>query len=253
MIQDLKISGELQDSYREWQCVDLAIGHLSTNRDDSFKVLYSGFWPLTPPTTAFLPPKEILARCTHFEEFYAQKYEGRKLTWLWNLSRAELRTNYVKWNSWIPYTFQLSAFQMSILLLFNEKEKVSYTEVEDKTALDKTILGPCLGSLVKAKVLTAQPADVKADHGSEYSLNFGFKSRSCRVPLYIMIKSERNKEAERTYRAQGDERRLVIQVSILSMHEPFYMAFLYGSIQAKICPIVRNHSHNEESQENGVY
>ena len=215
MLQDLQVSKELQTSYRDWWRKNLTSEVSTINIDDSYKVLYSGFWPLSASVTSFTPPEQILECCNQFNEFYNQKYEGRKLQWLWSMSRAELKANYVNWKGKIPYIFQLSAFQLAILLQFNRAEKVSYTEMKVKTDLDNTILDPCLGSLVKAKVLMVQPAGGKPEQGSEYSLNYGFKHRNHKVPLYIMIKSERAKETEGTYRAQREDRRLVIQVSTI--------------------------------------
>jgi cullin 1 len=215
MIQDLQISKELQSTYSLWQTGSQGIGAIQSTDDDSYKILYSGFWPLSAPVTPFTPPKEILERCNLFEDFYAQKYEGRKLTWLWSISKVELKINYAKWNGRIPYIFQLSAFQSAILLLFNDKENLSHAGILDSTELDKTILDPCLDSLLKAKVLLAHPCDGNPEQGLEYTLNYNFKSRKHKVPLNIRIKSETNKEVERVYRAQGEDRRLVIQVSLI--------------------------------------
>ncbi len=214
MIQDLQVSQELQGSYKVWQHENSVAVVSTDDCDESYRIFCSTFWPLAAPSTSFTPPKQILDRCVEFENFYIQKHAGRRLTWLWSPSKGELKANYLRGPGKMPYRFQVSAFQMAILLLFNEKQQISYTEIASNTSLESRILDPCLGSLVRAKVLIAQLNDGNSNNRSEYELNYDFKHRSCRVPLHIVIKSEKSKEIERAYRAQADERRVVIQVSI---------------------------------------
>ena len=62
-------------------------------------------------------------------EFYFDKHNGRKLTWLWQLCKGEIKANYIK-NAKVPYTFQVSTYQMAILLLFNETDTLDYSEIK---------------------------------------------------------------------------------------------------------------------------
>ena len=74
---------------------------------------------------------------------------GRKLTWLWHLSKNELRMNYTN----PKYILMTSAYQMAILMLFNEDISLTLKDIETATKIAPAQLNPVLGLLVKAKVL----------------------------------------------------------------------------------------------------
>jgi cullin 1 len=84
---------------------------------------------------------------------------GRKLTWLWNLGRAELKTTYLPQR----YIFMVSNFQLAILTQFNENDGQTYRDIAQGTQLNETTLKPQLALLVKAKVLL--------QNGDDYDLN----------------------------------------------------------------------------------
>ena len=107
---------------------------------------------MNPPNTDFTPPAEIAKAYERFQTFYGQKHSGRKLTWLWQLCKGEVKANYCK-STKIPYTFQVSTYQMAILLLFNESDKNSYDDIVKATQLQADVLDPSLGIFLKAKVL----------------------------------------------------------------------------------------------------
>lgn len=57
-----------------------------------------------------------LERSVHrFTTFYSSQHSGRKLNWLYNMSKGELHTNCFK----NRYTLQASTFQMAVLLQYN--------------------------------------------------------------------------------------------------------------------------------------
>ncbi|KAL2148572.1 hypothetical protein VTH82DRAFT_2126 [Thermothelomyces myriococcoides] len=180
MFLDMQISKDLNAGFRE---------HVQTvgikGLDSSYSILGTGFWPLTPPGTNFNPPEEVAADCERFSRFYKNKHEGRKLTWLWQLCKGEVKANYVK-NSKMPYTFQVSCYQMAILLLFNEKDKNTYEEIASATQLNNDALDPSLGILLKAKVLNLEGA-AKVGPGATFALNYDFKSKKLRVNLNSAI------------------------------------------------------------------
>ncbi len=87
----MSLSKDLTDNFKE---------RMQQNHDDmditfSIMVLGTNFWPLNPPTHDFIIPQDILPTYTRFSQYYQQKHSGRKLTWLWNYSKNELRTNYL--------------------------------------------------------------------------------------------------------------------------------------------------------------
>jgi hypothetical protein len=154
----------------------------------------------------------VAADCERFGRFYKNKHEGRKLTWLWQLCKGEVKANYVK-SAKMPYTFQVSIYQMAILLLFNEKDKNTYEEIASTTQLNSEALDPSLGILLKAKVLNLDPgSSAKIGPGASFSLNYDFKNKKYRVNLNVGMKSETKQEEAETNKTIEEDRKLLLQV-----------------------------------------
>lgn len=213
MFQDIQISKDLNTTYNDWQAKAFDDDDIKKAVDSSYHVLGTGFWPLTPPATQFMPPQEIVKTYQRFQTFYFDKHSGRKLTWLWNLCKGEMRANYIK-SAKIPYTFMVSTYQMAILLLFNDADVVTYEDAYKATALSADWLDPSLGVFVKAKVLNVSPENAKPEPGTSYTLNYGFKSKRVKVNLNIAVKSEQKQEVEDTHKTIEEDRKLLMQVRI---------------------------------------
>lgn len=215
MFQDMQISKDLNSAFKEWQSDKLDTDELKASVDATYHILGTGFWPLNPPTTPFAPPQIISKTYERFALFYNNKHQGRKLTWLWHLCRGEIRANYLKAaaGNKAAYTFQVSTYQMAILLLFNDSDTVTYEEMEQGTKLTKETLDPSIGMFIKAKVLKESPEGAKPEAGTSYTLNHGFKSKKLKVNLNIGIKSEQKQEVEDTHKTIEEDRKLLMQVS----------------------------------------
>ena len=213
MFQDIQISSDLNRAFSEWAEKMLGEEYKKVV-DSSYHILGTGFWPLSPPSTNFIPPTDIVKTYERFQAFYFDKHSGRKLTWLWHLCKGEVKANYIK-NGKYPYTFQCSTFQMGILLLFNEAESVSYEDIQKATALSQEYLDPSLGVFVKAKVLVPSPESAKPEPGTSYSLNYNFKNKKMKINLNISVKSEAKQEIEDTHKTIEGDRQLLMQVSLL--------------------------------------
>uniref|UniRef100_A0A093X7U8 Cullin-1 n=1 Tax=Talaromyces marneffei PM1 TaxID=1077442 RepID=A0A093X7U8_TALMA len=214
MFQDIQISKDLNASYRDWQ----EKVHDEEDRkkmvDPHFQILGTGFWPLNAPSTEFIPPTEIVKTAERFQHFYFDKHSGRKLTWLWQLCKGEMKANYIK-NTKVPYTFQVSTFQMGILLLYNEHDSLDYDEIQKATKLANEVLEPNISLLLKAKVLIASPEGSKPASGVSFTLNHNFKHKKVKVNLNLAIKSEQKTEADDTHKTIEEDRKLLLQSAIV--------------------------------------
>jgi cullin 1 len=207
MFQDMQISKDLNEGFKEHaRALDTKV------LDSQYSILGTGFWPLTAPNTTFNPPIEIAADCERFSRFYKNKHEGRKLTWLWQLCKGEVKATYCK-NTKTPYTFQVSLYQMAILLLFNEKDQQTYDDIASTTQLNNEALDPSLSILCKAKVLVMKP-EGKVGPGANFALNYEFKSKKLRVNLNVGMKSETKQEEQETNKTIEEDRKLLLQVSL---------------------------------------
>ena len=211
MLQDMQTSKDLNGTYKEWQSSILSSDELKRAVDAQYHILGTGFWPLNAPTTTFKPPQEIVKTYERFLAFYDGKHSNRKLTWLWNLCKGEMKANYIK-NTKIPYIFQVSTYQMAILLLFNDSETVAYDELQAATALVPEALDPQLAVLVNRRVLLAKPDGAKPESGTSYSLNYNFKFKKLKVNLNVAVKSEQKQEVDDTHKTIEEDRKLLMQV-----------------------------------------
>jgi cullin 1 len=179
-------------------------------------VLSTASWPLTAPTTTFNLPAELIKPYDRFQSFYTSKHSGRKLTWLTNHSRAELKTNYSR-HSRAAYTFTVSIYQLGILLTFNSADSHTYSEIEAITNLNSETLDGSLNLLLKAGVLLIEPKGslVGTDKNQKLLLNLDFKSKKLRVNLNQPIKTEQKAETDETHKTIEEDRRMLIQVSFL--------------------------------------
>ncbi|TPX08445.1 uncharacterized protein E0L32_010062 [Thyridium curvatum] len=211
MFQDMQISKDLNDGFKDHLKQSLEDSH---TLDSQYSVLGTGFWPLSAPTTTFNPPPEIHADCERFTRYYKNKHEGRKLTWLWQLCKGEVKTSYTR-SSKTPYTFQVSAYQMAILLLFNDQDQHTYEDIASATQLNSESLDPSLGIIIKAKVLTMSPEGDKVGPGKTFKLNYDFKNKKIRVNLNVGMKSEQRQEEAETNKTIEEDRKLLLQSAIV--------------------------------------
>lgn len=210
MYQDIQTSKDLNKAYDSYVSTSLAG---DSGIDANYQILGAGFWPLTLTSTPFTPPNVIVKQYERFAHFYAEKHGGRKLSWLWHLCKGEVRANYIRLNK-VPYTFQVSTYQLAILLLFNDAETVSYDDMYAATLLNKETLGPSLGMMLKARVLLAQPEN-STESGAVYTLNKDFKSKKVKVQLNFNLKSEAKQEVEETHKTIEEDRKMLMQVSCM--------------------------------------
>lgn len=148
MFQDMAVSEEMQSQFKE---------HLETTGvkpvgEFTPYVLADAYWPLPHFTSNFKLPNELLPIRDKFASYYNQKHTGRKLQWLWNLSKGELKGNFSK-HSKIGFTFQVSIIQMAILLPYNNQLEYTYEQLQEITMLDDDLLKGSLSILLKARVL----------------------------------------------------------------------------------------------------
>ncbi|OWP05543.1 cullin [Marssonina coronariae] len=213
MFQDIQISKDLNSGFKEFESKLTEPGE-SKHVDATYSILGTGFWPLNPPQTEFTPPAEISKAYERFQAFYNQKHSGRKLTWLWQLCKGEVKVNYPR-NMKTPFTFQVSTYQMAILLLFNESDKNSYEDIVNATQLQTEVLDPSLGIFLKAKVLIMSPEGDKPGPGKTFALNYDFKNKKIRINLNIAVKSEQKQEVDETHKTIEEDRKLLMQSAIV--------------------------------------
>lgn len=138
--------------------------------DFTVMILTAGSWPINGPTNHLLLPFNISPLSKEYQSWYTERYSSRKLTWLWNHSRAELRMNCRTGR----YHLFTDTYQMSVLLRYNDREKLSSTELESLTLLPKHILINVLESLVEAGILVRGQSNIYEFNDCKLASSFGW-------------------------------------------------------------------------------
>ncbi|KAI8983702.1 Cullin [Pilobolus umbonatus] len=170
MFTDMSLSSDLNPKFKSF---------LRENQDHhpvsmDILVLTAGAWPLNQkedglPENGKLHIPRVLENCIgSFEKFYSEQYNGRRLLWQWNLTRGEIRVNYLDRN----YELQVSLFQMILLLLFNCRSSYLLEDLMSQSGLNMNDMMKSLKPLVDMQLLESSNGLLSND--CEVKLNVKF-------------------------------------------------------------------------------
>ncbi|KAI5713274.1 hypothetical protein M8J76_000033 [Diaphorina citri] len=207
MLTDIKISGGLNEKFHsefvKTNEIDLGI-HFSIN------ILQAGSWPLGPTVISSFSVPQELEKCIHmFEKFYHGQFNGRKLSWLHNISQVELKLSYLK----RPYFVTMQTFQMAILLLFEKNDAMTCGDIQTVLSLSQDQIGRHIASLVECKLLTSNKEELTED--TEIRLNLGYNNKRTKLKISGAVQKETPQEIERTVSSVDEDRKLYLQAAIV--------------------------------------
>ncbi|XP_015789289.1 cullin-1 [Tetranychus urticae] len=217
MFQDIGVSKGLNEQFQQ----HLKNSKESLDLDFSIQVLSSGSWPFQQSFT-FALPHELERSVQRFTSFYSGQHSGRKLHWLYNMSKGELSTNCFK----NKYTLQASTFQMAVLLQYNTADSYTLQQLCDCTQIKMDVLVQVIHILLKVRLLTCDDISVIQSETNEdetegltansvISLYTGYKNKKLRVNINVPMKTEYKQEQEKTHKHIEEDRKLVIQAAIV--------------------------------------
>lgn len=207
MFQDIGVSKDLNEQFRQHM---LQSTESSLDIDFSIQVLSSGSWPFQQ-SFAFSLPAELERSVHRFTAFYSSQHSGRKLNWLYHMSKGELNTNCFK----NRYTLQTSTFQMAILLQYNHSESLTIQQLEESIQLKFDFLIQVLQILLKTKLLESDDDENQLTPSSVLTLNTDYKNKKLRVNINIPMKAELKSEQEVTQKHIEEDRRLLVQAAVV--------------------------------------
>jgi hypothetical protein len=137
----------------------------------SIKLLSKHLWP-TSTEYCHINDEEIHKEMKQVSENYLKLFPGKSMNWQYQYGNSTLKLNgFDK-----KYEIICSTFQMSILLLFNEMNDVTLTEMKEMTNLKKEILLKELKLIIEIGLLNIKDDCV--------SVNENFKSNKIKIKFY---------------------------------------------------------------------
>ncbi|XP_034479548.1 cullin homolog 1 [Drosophila innubila] len=208
MFQDIGLSKDLNSNFKEY----LKTQNITSEIDFGIEVLSTNAWPFTQNNN-FLLPSELERSVQQFTIFYSARHSGRKLNWLYHKCKGELIMNVNRSN--VVYTLQVSTFQMSVLLQFNDQLSFTVQQLRDNTQSQLENLIQVLQILLKAKVLTSSDSESALTPDSTVELFLDYKSKKRRININHPLKTELKVEQETVTKHIEEDRKLLIQAAIV--------------------------------------
>ena len=208
MFTDMNVSATLNTSFKDL----VNRNGLQLGCDFHILVLQSGAWPVSQASSIeFNFPQELEKCVQNFEQYYNNKYNGRKLTWFHHLSKVEISVNYLKKH----YEITATTYQMAVLLMFNTVDSVTYSDISTQTKLNESVLRRTVQSLLDVKLLCKSPASSSFSESDVLSLNMKFSFKRIKFKITHAVQAETPQETEKTHRSIDSDRKLYLQAAIV--------------------------------------
>ncbi|RKP26253.1 Cullin family-domain-containing protein [Syncephalis pseudoplumigaleata] len=208
MLTDIELNRDLNASWQAWS------GNASDGGgiDMTALVLTTGAWPLLNQSQSQLILPSMLERSlSNYTAFYQEKFTGRKLTWFWHLSKADVRMHHAKRR----YELSMTLYQLAVLLCFNRQSQCSLSEIRQQTGLVAGDLTRTAKSLVDCGILRSDTALDTEPSNALLSINEQFESKRTRIKINAPSPVESAQEQTTTAKAIDDDRRLFLQAVIV--------------------------------------
>lgn len=141
----------------------------------------------------FTIPREVFKATELFTTYYTAQYSGRKLTWVADQGSAELKISFGSINK----EFVVTPIMMFILLLFNDNESLTTSEISSMLNISTEDLKSDLLSLAHpktGKVLTKAPMKPQLLETDVFALAKKYESKLYRNHIPVMKIGEKKQE-----------------------------------------------------------
>eukprot|EP00027_Filamoeba_sp_ATCC50430_P010543 CAMPEP_0168562902 /NCGR_PEP_ID=MMETSP0413-20121227/12379_1 /TAXON_ID=136452 /ORGANISM="Filamoeba nolandi, Strain NC-AS-23-1" /LENGTH=717 /DNA_ID=CAMNT_0008594377 /DNA_START=100 /DNA_END=2253 /DNA_ORIENTATION=+ len=210
MFTDMKLSADTMEGFKSY--VKTFQESPLEGVDLNVYVLTTGFWPTQSATICNLP-SEILKCCEVFKKYYLSNHNGRRLSWQTNMGSADLKAQFGP----KKHELTVSTYQMVILLLFNDRETMSYKELREASNIPIADLKRNLVALssAKYKILEKDPDNKKVEDSDSFTFNAKFRSKLFRVKVMSVQQKESEPERQETRQKVDEDRKHQIEAAIV--------------------------------------
>uniref|UniRef100_A0A1Q3G3C5 Putative cullin n=1 Tax=Culex tarsalis TaxID=7177 RepID=A0A1Q3G3C5_CULTA len=244
MFKDMSVSNTVMEEFKN---------HISNDPSAldgvelSVRILTTGFWPTqsaTPNCNIPLAPRRAFET---FKRFYLAKHSGRQLTLQPQLGTVYMNAEFYgvkaekesveggcSSTAVVPavsappmalgaprkHVLQLSTYQMCVLMLFNNRERLSYDEIQQETDIPGKDLIRALQSLSMGKqqqrLLVRTPKTKDIEPTNVFYVNDAFVSKFHKVKIQtVAAKGESEPERKETRSKVDEDRKHEIEAAIV--------------------------------------
>ncbi|KAG8045162.1 hypothetical protein GUJ93_ZPchr0008g11468 [Zizania palustris] len=205
MINDIALSKEHQSDFEEY------ISNNSELKSPVYlnvTVMTSGHWPNFKNYDINLP-SDMVKYVEIFKVYYHSYKKQRKLTWIYSLGSCIVIGRFDA----KPVELFLNTYQSALLLLFNEADRLSYSEIVTQLKLSDDDAVRVLHSLscAKYKILNKEPSNISISPNDVFEFNSGFTPRSRRIKVPVPPAEEKKRVVEAVHK----DRKCAIDASIV--------------------------------------
>ncbi len=251
MFKDMELSRDIMGSYTAYSAgnVTLTAGSGPTGKvvDMDVQVLTTGYWPVYPKYPNIILPPELLGPRATFENYYSEKYQGRRITWQYSLGNVIVKACFPK--SVAPKELVVNVCQSLVLLCFNVGEDVEMgltlddiakkTGIDDRPELERVLQSLSLGR-DGTRVLRKVDYDTSAESVSpskapdsikdqakkqrvrrnvgpydRFFFNTAFTSNQRRIRITNITMKETSEERTKTHEAVSKDRLYFIDAAVV--------------------------------------
>jgi cullin-4 len=237
MFKDIDISRDIMTGLKNSAQVQSKLKH---GIELSVNVLTTGYWPTYPPVKVNLPP-ELSEYQEIFKSYYLSKHSGRRLVWQNSLGQCVVKCKFKKASKELV----VSLFQAVVLMLYNDEEKLTYTDIEKATGIEPKELKRTLQSLSlgKVRVLLKDPKTKEVNPNDTFTFHSSFTAPLYRLRINNIQMKETQEENQSTTERVFQDRQYQVDAAIVrimksrkTLSHTLLISELYGQLRFPIKP-----------------
>lgn len=205
MLKDVSVS---QDLGKEFKGTDITF---------EARVLTATFWPFqnSAEVVDIIYPEVFKKQMVNFEKFYIEKHKGRVLSWAPMRGLASLRMRYGK----RMYEASMLTYAAMVLLLFEEHDSLTFSEIAQLTQIPKHELVRHVQSVSvapKTRLLRKLPMSREISDDHSFCINEKFEAPTSKFRvLTVALSREKAKEREKLEEDVEYSRRMEVDAAIV--------------------------------------
>ncbi|CAM6103286.1 unnamed protein product [Calypogeia fissa] len=196
--------------------------------DLAVTVLNTASWP-TYECLDLRLPCEMVKSVEVFNHFYQTSKKKRKLSWNYSLGTCVIEMM----SGTKSFELVMTPHQAAVVLLFNEANRLSYTDIKEQLNLGTEDTVRLLHSLscAKYKILCKDGSISTVAPSDHFSINTDFSTQTKRVKMHLPIVEEKKKVTHKV----DKERRYAIEASVIRIMKSLrvlpYQQLLHNCIE----------------------